>query len=486
MGFKDLREWIKKLESEGELKRITAKVDWDEEIGTITRKVFAEGGPALLFENIKGYENTWCKKLFTGGLASKERMAMMLGLGKGAGWREMIQLTKNRINEPLKPKLVNKGPVKENIIKGKDVDLLQIPVPKWHPLDGGRYIDTFCGVVTRDPDTGVHNIGLYRGMIHDRNKIGVLLVPSMHWGLHYQKYQGKREPMPVAVVYGWDPSMVFMACAPVQNVCEYDVMGAIRQEPVELIKCETVDILVPASAEIVIEGTISPDPSTYMEEGPFAEYTGYYGEREKRPWIDVKCITHRNDPIFRGTLEGQRPGKPNEDSYMYIVSYAAIGLDILEKQGVPGILDITGGTTTVVQIKKMYRGHAKHVANALWGSAAGQYGYKNIIVVEEDIDIRNWRSLEWALSYRTNAGEGDIVVMPGSFGAVLDPATRIEDRKEMKYGTGKWNRLLIDATRNWDYPKVEQWGGNIYPPLATMVSSKYEDLVDKKWKEYGF
>ena len=158
----------------------------------------------------------------------------------------------------------------------------------------------------------------------------------------------------------------------------------------------------------------------------------------------------------------------------------------MENQGVPGVRDITGGTTTVVQIKKMYRGHAKHVANALWGSAAGQYGYKNINVVEEDIDIRNWRSIEWALSYRVNARENDIVVMPGSFGSVLDPATRVEDRDEIRYGSGKWNRLLIDATKNWDYTPVKEWGGNVYPPLATLVDSKYEEIVEKNWKKYGF
>jgi len=239
---RDLRSWIEKLEAEGELSRIKAKVDWDGEIAEIRRQVLAQRGPAILFENIKDYEDTWCKKLFTGDLATTRRIALMLDLPKDTSRTDVLQLLRRRFKEPIAPEHVATGPVKENIVKGGDVDLFQIPVPKWHPLDGGRYINTWCGVVTMDPEDRKHNVGLYRGMIRDRDKIGVLLIPAKGWGVHYDKYRQMGKPMPVALVYGWDPSMVLAAGIPLTNISEYEAMGAVRQEPVPLCKCETSDL----------------------------------------------------------------------------------------------------------------------------------------------------------------------------------------------------------------------------------------------------
>ena len=175
---KDLRTWMEKLEAEGELKRIGAEVDWDAEVAEIQRKALEERGPALLFDNIKGYKNTWCRKLFMGGLIKASYVALMLGLPKDTPRRDVLELLRKRFKEPVEPKPVNGGPVKENIIKGNDIDLFQLPVPRWHPLDGGRYINTWCGVVTRDPDDGKHNVGQYRGMIIAKDKISVFLVPA--------------------------------------------------------------------------------------------------------------------------------------------------------------------------------------------------------------------------------------------------------------------------------------------------------------------
>src|SRR4030042_3765769 len=268
MPAKDLRTWIAKLEAAGELKRVKAKVDWDGEISQISKKVFMQHGPALLFENIKGHENTLSTKLFTGGLATEARWNIMLDLPKDTPVSETIRALKDRVRKPVAPVRIKTGPVKENIIKGKDIDLFQLPVPKWHPLDGGRYINTFYGAVTKDPETGIDNVGTYRGPILSKNKIGSLLVPMKDWGILYGKYQEKGKPMPVAFVYGWDPSLLAVAGRPHRGF-EYDLAGAIMQEPVKLVKCEMSDIEVPASAEIVIEGTISPDPGTYEMEGPF-------------------------------------------------------------------------------------------------------------------------------------------------------------------------------------------------------------------------
>ena len=485
MGYNNLREWIDKLESEGELKRIKAEVDWRGELAAITRKVFTKRGPALLFENIKDYKNGLSSKLFVGGLSTRSRIAMNLGLPKETPMRDLVEIVRRSFKRSIDPKIVNDGPVKQNVIKS-GIDLYQFPVPKWHYLDGGRYINTFCGVITRDPETLETNVGLYRGMIIDKDEIGVLLVPGQGWGIHYLKYQQMKRPMPVAIVYGCDELLVFCAATPLPRDCdEYKITGALRDKPMELVKCETVDLYVPADAEMVVEGYISPSPEDYKMEGPFGEYTGYYGEAAKRPVIEVSCITHRDNPIFRGTLEGMNYKNPNEDSSILVVSLSAVAKNILESQGVPGVLEVSAVPITLVKIKKLFRGHAKQVAAALWGSSAAQYLFKFIIVVEEDVDIWNKRSVEEALSYRVNAEENDIVIFPGSFGAVLDPSTRIKDRKELQFGTGKWARILIDATRNWDYEKVPEWENDIYPPSSVLLSKEDEELVERRWKEYN-
>jgi 4-hydroxy-3-polyprenylbenzoate decarboxylase len=236
---------------------------------------------------------------------------------------------------------------------------------------------------------------------------------------------------------------------------------------------------------MVIEGHISPNPGDYKMEGPFGEYTGYYGESAKRPIIKVSCLTYRDNPIFRGTLEGMNYQNPNEDSSVLVVSLSAVAKNILESQGVPGVIEVSAVPITLVKIKKHFRGHAKQVAAALWGSSAAQYLFKFVIVVEDDTDIWNKRSVEEAISYRVNAEENDIVIFPGSFGAVLDPSTKVRDRNEVRFGTGKWARVLIDATRNWDYEKVPEWGNDIYPPSSVTISKENDELTEKRWKEYG-
>ena len=485
MASRDLRVWIDQLEAEGELKRISAKVDWDEEIAHVVRKVFMQRGPALLFENIKDHENTRSTKLFTSGLGKRSRMALMLGLPKDTPTEELIQVARKRLKEPLEPVRVKAGPVKENIVKGEDVDLFQFPVPKWHPLDLGRYINTFCGTVTKDPDTGEHNVGIYRGTILSRNRIGVMLVPAQHWGITYKKYQEMGKAMPVAVVYGWDPSLLFVAGAPVKG-CEYDLAGAMRQEPTELVKCETSDLEVPAFAEIVVEGTISPDPSTYEVEGPFGEWTGFYGEARRRPVLEVSCISHRNDPIFRGGLEGMKAGVVNESAVMTSIAFSAIAWNVLDSQEIPGVLDLTIGPITVVKIHKTYQGQARQIAAALWGSRLTVNILKLIMVVEEDVDIHNLRALQLAFRDKVDPTR-DLVVFPEYMGSTLDPAMPSDMKDELKYGIGVQNKLLIDATTDWEtHPIRAEWGDRRYPPTCTEPSPEIEELVERRWKEYGF
>jgi UbiD family decarboxylase len=492
MGFMDLRQWLTLLAKEGELRRISAEVDWDREIGAVARKVLERKGPALLFETIKDYRQGRCTRLFTGGLGSRERLALALGFPKHASNRELVQYVVQKNQESIKPRVVASGPVKDHVIKGPEVDLADFPVPKWHYLEGGRYINTYAGIVTRDPDTGLQNVGMYRGMIGKRNTIPSLLIKGgQHWGQHFLKYASRGEPMPVACVIGWDPILGFLAGSPLPaGVCEYDVMGAYRREPAELVLCETVDLEVPASAEIVIEGVIHDAAETYELEGPFGEFTGYVSDIPTlRPTIQVTCVSHRSDPIFRGTLEGTLPGSGSENSIMSSVQRAAIAWNILNTAGISGVRDvfihpITNGTNICIQIRKHYQGQSKQIAAALWGSGAAQYRYKNVIVVEEDIDVSSYEQLDWAIAYRVNAGHGGIVVFPGIFGSPIDPSTPLQERDVNRLGTGLWNRVLIDATRSWEFESQPEWHGERFPPTVRPAPED-EARVLERWQDYG-
>lgn len=486
MAYRDLREWIADLESESELHRITAEVDWNLEISAILRRLLAERGPAVLFENIKDHKDGWCTRLFSNGLANRARVAMMFGEPKDTPWLELKETLRARMKSLIEPVTVETGPVKENLIARDDVDLRSIPVPFWHELDGGRYISTWCGVVTMDPDTGEHNVGTYRGMIVDTNRIACVLIATQGWGRHYAEYKRRGEAMPVAVVYGADPAFVFAAGTPFQDN-EYEIQGAIRQSPVELVKCETSDLMVPSRAEIVLEGTISPDPETYELEGPFGEYTGVYGGYPtKRPVIDVACITHRDDPIFRGNIEGPAPGAPNETSMCAFVGYGAVLMDVLESQGHTGVLDIIAAPWAIVKIHKFYEGQARHIAAALWGTNIISNNLKTIVVVEEDVDIYDLRQVQAAIHNFADA-ENDYVVYPMRAGCPGDPALSVEDQDEMVWGGGLGSRLLIDATVSWiSHPKRPEWDGARTPPDATVNPPEIVELVNRRWQEYGF
>lgn len=490
--FGDLRGWIEALRREGELREIHAEVDWDVEIGSIIRLAQGTGAsPALLFNNIKDYNGPHAvsRQIFSGGQGSYSRLAMMFGLPRETHPRELVKICRTVFTERLPPVVVQDGPVKENVLTGEHIDLLRFPVPKWNRLDGGRYIATYAGCVTKDPDSGVHNVGIYRGMVSGRDRIPVLLWRAQHWGGHFSKYADRGEEMPVALVIGWEPSLGFTGGAPIpRGVSEYDVMGAIRGAPVELIDCETVPLMVPASAEIVIEGYISADPSTFTKEGPYAEFTGFYAPGEsKKHTIRVTCVTHRHKPIFRGTIEGTLPGSFTENAVMSSVQRTATAWNALDQAGVPGITDVWGppihaGVNLFVQIKQTYRNQAKQVAAALWGNSASHVRYKHVTVVDEDIDIHDYAAIDWAIAFRVNAGEDDVIIYPANWGAGLDPSTRRRDANVHLFGTGKWNRVLTDATINLDYEPYED--GNRYPP-SVRLSEQDTAAVMARWKELG-
>jgi 4-hydroxy-3-polyprenylbenzoate decarboxylase len=329
-------------------------------------------------------------------------------------------------------------------------------------------------------------------MVASRDQIPILMWRAQHIGHHVTAWQnGGSAEMPIAVAIGWEPSLGFCGGTPIpKGVCEYDVMGAIRGAPVELVKCETVDLYVPASAEIVIEGYLGIDPATYVMEGPFAEFTGYVaGDRSPKPTIRVTAITHRNDPILRGTIEGALPGSYSENAVCSSIMRAATAWNVLDRAGVPGITDVWcppvhAGINLLVQMKQSYRNQAKQAANAIWGSSAAHVRYKHITVVDDDIDIHDYAAVDWAIAYRVNAGEDDIVIMPSTFGAGLDPSTRRRDRNAALFGTGKWNRVLIDATMNLDYDPDPDLDGARFPPTV-WPAAEDEAAARARWEELG-
>jgi 4-hydroxy-3-polyprenylbenzoate decarboxylase len=484
MAYRDLNEWIETLEKEGELRRVKAKVDWNLEIGGIVQEVFNKKGPALLFENIKDYENAFCKKLFTASLSTYPRIALALGLPKDTPAKEIIKVYMGRVEKLVKPVIVDSGPVKQNKLMGEKVNLLGIPVPKWHHRDGGRFIGTCDGVVTKDPETGWVNIGLYRRQLHDRNHTGLVIVHGQHIWRHWRTYKKLgRKTMPVAVVNGWDPVLPLVACSSQPpEVCEYDIMGALRQKPVELVKCETVDLEVPANAQIVYEGEVGLDLETFKMEGEFGEYAGYYQRKASpKPVFTVNCITYRNDPIFQGTLEGV---PINEDHMMESINFSALIWNFLNSQmiGVTGVNadPSTAWANLVVQLDNSYVGQVFQAASLVWGYDKSNFVAKNVIAVDEDIDIFDLGKVLWAWAYRVDP-KRDYHYFPGLYGA-SDPVIQAKDRIGGTSYLG--TKVLIDATKWIGHPRDPELWNEKFPPSA-YPDEETMKLVRKRWEEYG-
>ena len=490
-GEVSLRSWLRRLHDADQLRQVQCEVDSNLELGAITRINLGLAGPALLFENLTDYRNSISTSFVTCGLGNKRQLCALLDLAPETADKEIVRHVKDTYSNPVEPVIVDHSPVKQNILTGAAIDLNQFPAPVWQELDGGRYLNTFCGIVTKDRNTGRENIGLYRGQLVDRNHIAMVMLPTQGGGGHLTGYRQSREKMPVAIAYGAHDVVPFCAGSPFpRHVCEWDMMGAILGKPIELVRCETVDLVAPAGAEVIVEGYLDPDPATYRMEGPFGEYPGYAGGTPSpKPVLEVTCVTHRDDPIMRGTLEGCRPGFPSEDSILCSYSWSAIFWNMLEAAGVVGVTDVwcphvSTGTHIVVQIRKQYRGHAQQVAMALWGTSAAQWFFKHVLVVEEDIDIRDPLALEWAVAFRVNAGMDQVMTFGPTFGSPLDPSTSHDVLDMPHFRTGKWTRVLIDATRNWDLAANEDWDGQSFPPVGKL-EPELEQKIRARWEEYG-
>jgi 4-hydroxy-3-polyprenylbenzoate decarboxylase len=524
LAYNDLREWIAALERAGELKRIKTEVDPILEIAEITDRVSKSqdsqenrGGPALLFENPKGHEIPVLINQF----GSERRMRMALEVDSLDEVADRIRqfmdvkspqgfLDKVKMLPMLAemgkffPKTVSSGPCKENIRKDK-FSLNHLPILKCWPGDAGRFITLPC-VVTRDPKTGKRNVGMYRMQVFDERTTG------MHWqrqkvgAEHYremlrrgasqenphpgQNQAGMGNPqssvdimartsggsvipdgelpkgrMEVAVAIGADPAITFSAIVPAPpDVEEYLIAGFLRQKPVELVKCETVDLEVPAASEIVLEGYVNLDE--LRTEGPFGDHTGFYSLEDLYPVFHLTCVTHRNNPIYATTIVGK---PPQEDAYMG-KAVERIFLPLM-RLTIPELVDINlpiegvFHNLMIVSIRKSYPGQARKVMNAIWSLGQAMFT-KCIIVVDEDVDVQDLGNV--TLKALNNIDpERDIQFTLGPVDS-LDHASRLPN-----FGS----KMGIDATRKWSSEGFTRpWPGEI------VMDAKTKALVDGKWK----
>ncbi len=447
MPVQDLREWIDRVNAMGELTRIDG-ADANLELGGLVDLYqWDMGNPALLFENIVGYPPGY--RLLANVFTSLPRIALSLGLPVEYNARQFVEAWRTQLKDlkPRPPVIVSAGPVLENQQRDEGVDITQFPAPLWHRDDGGRFLGTGNIVVMRDPDTGWINCGTYRVQAHDERTAGLYISPGKHGRLIRDKYWKRGDACPVAVSIGHDPLLLLLGGLEVDyGTNEYDVAGALRGEPLELVQAPWTGLPVPATAEIVIEGEIPP--GELHKEGPFGEWTGYYagGEREE-PIIRVRSVLHRDNPIVLGCL----PGKPpNDNTYFRSPMRAALIWDELERSGVPGIKGVWsheaggGRMFNVVAIQQMYPGHSKQVGLATASCHAGAYANRYVVVVDEDIDPTDTNQVLWAMCTRTDVIE-DVDVVKRCWSTPLDPMAYAGEGP--RYYN---NRMIIDACRPYD------------------------------------
>ncbi len=494
MHYADLREFLRGLEAMGGLKRISAPVSPRLEMTEICDRVLRAGGPALLFERPAGFDLPVLGNLF----GSVERIALAMGIEAGTDPRPALRdlgrlLAALREPDPPKglrdvvanlprlarlagkvfdmaPKLVSSAPCQETAWEGKDVDLARLPVQTCWPGDAGPLI-TWGLTVTRGPLKPRQNLGIYRQQVIGANRLIMRWLAHRGGALDFRDHQLAHpgQPFPVAVALGADPATTLAAVTPVPDALgEYQFAGLLRGARTELAKCLGSDLQVPARAEIVLEGAIHPGDTAL--EGPHGDHTGYYNEAETFPVLTVERITLRRDPIYHSTYTGKPPDEPA----MLGVALNEIFVPLLAKQ-FPEIADFylppegCSYRLAVVSLKKQYPGHAKRVMFGIW-SVLRQFMYtKLIVVVDEDIDVRDWKEVVWALSTRVDPAR-DTLIAENTPIDYLDFASPV---------AGLGSKLGIDATSKWPGETTRTWGR----PIAMDAAVKQK--VDAMWKALG-
>jgi 4-hydroxy-3-polyprenylbenzoate decarboxylase len=479
VAYKDIREFIEVLDKKGLLKRVKTEVRAELEITEILDRVVKNNGPALLFENVLGSHIP----VFANAFGTMERMCLALEVNDldeiGSRIKKLLEFEAPKsIWEGIKklpmvaelssfpPKHVNSGPCKEVILR-EGFSLEVFPVLKCWPEDGGRFI-TLPLVFTKNQNNGRQNVGMYRMQVYDGRTTG------MHWHIHKHgardyadaKINGKIE---VAVAIGADPSIVYSATAPLpDNIDEMMFAGFLRKKNVELVKCETVDLFVPAHAEIILEGYV--DSKERRTEGPFGDHTGYYSLADEFPVFHITCITHRKNPIYNATVVGI---PPMEDAYLGKAT-ERIFLPLMKAQ-LPEIVDINLPIEAVfhnlciVSIKKRYPGHAKKVMFALWGMGQMMFA-KTIIVLDDDVNVQDMREVLWATTTRYDPAK-DVTILDRAPTDTLDHASPLPNLG---------SKMGIDATR-----KSVDEGFNREWPEVLKMDERVKKKIDGLWRELG-
>lgn len=486
MKYNDLRDFIEQLEARGELRRIQHVVDPYLEITEICNRTLIDAGPALLFENVKGSGVPVLANLF----GTPQRVAMGMGEENVEALREVGKLLAF-LKEPdppkgmkdaweklpvfkqvmnMAPKVVSKAPCQDVVIEADAVDLGKIPVQTCWPGDVAPLI-TWGLVVTKGPEKERQNLGIYRQQVIAKNKVIMRWLAQRGGALDYREWQQHHpgEPFPIAVALGADPATILGAVTPVPDtLSEYGFAGLLRGSKTEVVKCGLSELQVPASAEYVLEGFIYPGEEA--KEGPFGDHTGYYNEVESFPVFTIERITHRTNPIYHSTYTGRPPDEPA----ILGVALNEVFVPILQKQ-FPEIIDFylppegCSYRVAVVSMKKQYPGHAKRVMMGVW-SFLRQFMYtKFVIVVDEDVNTRDWKDVIWAISTRVDPVR-DFTLVENTPIDYLDFASPV---------SGLGSKVGIDATNKLPGETQREWGA----PISMDESVKQR--VDEIWNELG-
>ena len=470
----DIRVWLEHIQKLGELDLcLGAKADL--EIGAISQlNVKRSNHKALMFDEIPGYANGY--RVITGTTGSKRRLASILRLPDPDSHQALIESLRDKPAQwqstanQYSPVQVSDGPVLENTMIGQDVNLLQFPAVQWNKNDGGKYIGTGCSVITKDLESGWVNVGTYRVMLHDKNRVGLMMIPGKHGDIQHAKYKEAKKPFPVAIVLGADPLSYLISGIEVPyEVSELNYMGAILGQSLSVINGDVTGLPFPSAAELVLEGWVYPEDQ--LPEGPFGEFLGYYtSEASLASVVTVEKVYFRNQPIILGSP----PSKPpNDYSYSKSVMRSALLFNSLVASGVPNVQSVwaheIGGSRmfNVVSIKQKYAGHARQAGHILSQCGVGAYMSRYSIVVDEDIDPSNLNEVMWAVATRSDPVR-DIDFIQRGVGSQSDPLSVFNTTK-VHFAS----KAIIDACRPYEYL-------NNFPKVVD-VSKDIEDLVRKKW-----
>jgi len=470
MANPDLRDWLAAVDGIAELKHI-AGAEPKEEIGGIVDLYQRNmGNPAVLFDDVPGFPKG--ARVLANILTSVPRINVALGLPHDAGEMELVQWWRSymRTAPSFDPALVNGGPLIENVLEGKAVDLTKIPTPVWHEHDGGPFIGTACLVIMKDPDTGWVNSGTYRVQTQGPDLATVMMSPGKHGRIIMQKYHERGEPCPVAVVAGIHPAIFMLSGLEIPyGKSELAAAGGIFGEPVSVINMPRTGLPVPANGEIAFEGFMHP--GDLMQEGPLGEWTGYYaGGSRPEPVIRIETMMHRNDPILVGAI----PAVPPNDNTFYLGTYRCGAVwNQLEAAGIPEVRGVwaheAGGSRfwLTVSIKQLYGGHAKQAGMVASHCHAGAYCNRWTIVVDEDINPANINDVIWAMSTRFDTREG-LDVIEGGWSSALDPMCYDGDSDRRN------GRVIVNACK--PFRRKDSF------PIVARSSKAMDEKIIAKWK----